>query len=124
VNSTVVDQLRSVVEDSRVFSHLEGAGVTEQWAWLCLHSGVTAFVAAALAVALRRVKLYYQPGEYEGGPSERSLRETHWWRCLLWTVALPLLLLTSVYVVCDAVTLYQYVNYPKAMVLRDILKRI
>jgi hypothetical protein len=123
-SGTVVDQLRSVVEESGVFNQLTGAGVTEQWAWLAVHSGMLVLGAVALTATLRQVKLHFLR-EVEVGRGGSHLRsEVQIWKRVLWTVFLLLAVAASVLVVCDAVTLYQYYEYPRAMVLRDILNRI
>jgi ABC-type Fe3+ transport system permease subunit len=121
MNSTVVEQLRSVVAESGVFSQLAGAGVTEQWARLAIHSSVLTFIVLGLSLGLRRVKRYY---DTDNEPTEGEREAERVWTWAMWVTATTFALLVAVLVACDAVTLYQYHEYPRAMVLRDILKRI
>jgi hypothetical protein len=123
-SSIVVEQLRSVVEESGVFSQLAGAGMAEKLGWLAVHSVLLSVVVAALVVGLRIARSYYRDRVETVDDSQVDHVRFRECRYILWGFALVLGLCFATLVACDAVSYYQYCVYPRAMVLRDLLGRI
>lgn len=125
-SKNIVEQLCKVVEDPETFAQVLGAGRANHLGWLVVRLVLLAAVLTALLPCLRLVARHYEAARAAPLPGVTPgllLREETFWRRLTWAAFALLVVLFAVTAACDAVEVYKYGAYPRAMVLRDVLEK-